>query len=202
MSISTASRSLAAAITIVGSILAAGVGNADVALTIKYEALRKMLYQHVFIDGGRHYLQGSRSTPCTYAFLSDPKISARDKRLVMVANFDAQAGVLVNGECVGLGDKFPVTLTGIPVYQKGVLRLAEMMMHVPDEVYADLVRNFVQGPFAQKLRYPLLAEMQNMLADLNANSPYRVNLTELQAATITLGPEVMTLHVDANVSVE
>ncbi|MDH3689928.1 MAG: hypothetical protein OEU36_10670 [Gammaproteobacteria bacterium] len=161
-----------------------------------------MLHQYVFTDSGRHYMQGSRSTPCAYAFLSDPKLNARADRLVMVAKFDGQAGVLVNGECVGLGDTFPVTLSGVPVYQNGVLRLDKMTMEVPDQAYADLVRSFVQGPLAQRLRYPLLAELRKMLVEVNAGSPYRIGLTELQAGTIVLGQQAMTVHLGVNIIVD
>lgn len=61
-------------------------------LMISYPAIERALGEHVFDqEGGRRYLTGSPETPCFYAFLENPKVSAETGRLKVEAHFSGRS---------------------------------------------------------------------------------------------------------------
>lgn len=100
---------------------------AAVELHIEFGAIERILSEQVFTEEGRRYVKGDRTTRCNFAYLEKPRVESDGDRIRIRAKFTGRSSLNVLGQCVGLGDAFPVILTARPVYKDGQLRLADVV---------------------------------------------------------------------------
>lgn len=162
-------------------------------LSIGYPVLEQALADQLFEDQGRYYLSGDSSDGCNYAYLEAPRLSAEGGRLILKVHFSGRIGTMVFDQCVGAGDAFDVSLSGVPRVTGEVVRLAEPRFEVPNRPqYEQLVREALTGAVAGALRFDLGAEVRR-LTNTAANQGYRLTV---QTLTITgLSPQADSLRV-------
>ncbi|BCR06451.1 hypothetical protein DESUT3_35200 [Desulfuromonas versatilis] len=170
---------------------------------IHYQALRKVLLQQVFKQGGRHFLYGGSDASCRHALLENPVIAAAPGgRLRVTAQFRGRAGVELGGECVGATDAFQVVMSGVPVYRSGELLLDQLQVETPRPIYNDLIRGFFRDTLARAFRYPLLSEVRQAAADASRQGPYQVQVAGLEVRSIRPQADALEVVLDFSLNVQ
>ena len=70
----------------------------------------------------------SAGVKCNYAYLEAPRISGANGMLQVSARFSGRSAMNVLGMCIGLGDAFETSITALPYYQDGTLRLKDVQV--------------------------------------------------------------------------
>src|SRR5215467_11613419 len=91
-------------------------------IVLERTAVDRLVRQSLFTDQGRYYLQRG----ACFAYLDDPAVSLAGGRVVLNANLTSFLGVLVGQQCVGVPLSSKVVLSGKPVQQGGIVRLADL----------------------------------------------------------------------------
>jgi hypothetical protein len=170
-----------------------------VELHIQFAALERMLADQLFTEEGRRYVKGTPTTRCNFAYLESPHIDNDNGRLRIRAKFTGRTALNVLGQCVGLGDAFPVTLTATPVYKDGQLRLADVTA-VPDNktgLYIRRVCAALATGLPRDFRYPLESEARKLLED-----PARRELHDFAVPAIRVTSGALVLVVDFQLKVK
>jgi hypothetical protein len=170
-----------------------------VELHIQFAALERMLSDQLFTEEGRRYVKGTPTTRCNFAYLESPHIDNDNGRLRIRAKFTGRTALNVLGQCVGLGDAFPVTLTATPVYKDGQLRLADVTA-VPDNktgLYIRRVCAALATGLPRDFRYPLESEARKLLED-----PARRELHDFAVPAIRVTSGALVLVVDFQLKVK
>ncbi len=182
--------------------LAAPAGAVE--LTLTYGALERVIWARLLTQGGRYYLEGSSTDDCRYALVQEPKVSAQGNRLAVRFVFSGRAAARVAGRCVGPGDTLEVTASGLPRYEAGEIRLADLRLSAPESGYFKLVAPLLQSRLRERLSYPLRAELEQALgaAAVAAGSPLRPRLVSLGVGSILVEAQRLRLSVDLSLAVE
>ena len=171
-------------------------------LDIAYSALLKMLYQQIYRQQGRAYMQGGPGSPCTYAYLDQPRVNSQSQRLVLTSQFVGRAAVAMSNGCLGTDEsQMRVSISGVPQYQNGVIVLADPRIAVPEGPYADLIRNYFAATLAPLLRFPLLAEVRSQLLQANSQTPYQFDLRQFDIPSITVHPDRLQIDGSATLNI-
>ena len=153
-------------------------------IKVHYQALENVLGEKFFTRQGQYFLYGAAASDCNSALLENPRVSGKDGRLRITADFRGRAGMEVLGECKGTADAFVVEMTGVPVYRDGVLALSQAQVKTPYPLYNDVLGKVFTGGMAAVLRYPLLAELKKAAAEASRQNPFRLQVDSLQVASI------------------
>jgi len=149
-------------------------------IVLERTAVDRLVRQALFTDQGRYYLQRG----ACYAYLDDPAVSLTGGRVVLNANLTAYTGVLVGQQCVGVPLNSKVVLSGKPVHQGGIVRLADLRIdNIADEATRALVQAVVMPRFPQAVEIDLAAALRSMLKQ--PNIPYSTNLERLDITALT-----------------
>lgn len=165
-------------------------------LRVYYSALEALLREQVFTDGGRAYVVGDRKTRCNYAYLEKPQVGAQKAQLRVRAHFDSLTALELGGDCVGPAQAFDVSMTGVPVYRDGVLRLEQTQLEPADGLYGGLIRAVLGDALEQSLQYPLLQDLQRFVRKASMQSPYEVRMRDLDVYTIRVEAEAIVFMFD------
>ncbi|MEE8634818.1 MAG: hypothetical protein V3T12_02280, partial [Acidiferrobacterales bacterium] len=166
-----------------------------------YSALEALLRDQVFTDGGRAYVVGDRKARCNYAYLEKPQVGAHKAQLRVRAHFDSLTALELGGDCVGPVQAFDVSMTGVPVYRDGVLRLEQTQLEPADGLYGGLIRAVLGDALEQSLQYPLLQDLQRFARKASMQSPYEVRMRDLDVHTIRVEAEAIILMFDFSMEV-
>src|SRR3954470_6648535 len=104
-----------------------------VELRIHHSVIKKILAEQVFTDDGRKYVKANRAAKCTYAYLEHPEIGEEHGRLKIRARFSGRSARDFFGRCIGLGDSFLVSITAVPFYENGFIRLKDVKVASEDK---------------------------------------------------------------------
>ncbi len=171
-------------------------------LKIDYAALRTFLLEKIFTDNGRYYLAGDPTSLCNYALLENPRVSEHDGRLQVTTYFRGRTAVEISGSCVGPGQAFDVSMTGVPVYKDGTLRLDDVQVQPTERLYSGLIRAFLGDTLVQSLRYPLFLEVQELARQASARANYDIRVPRLSVDAIRVQPEAIVFFFDFTMEVK
>ena len=131
-------------------------------LAIHFTAIRKILAQLVFTQDGKKYLRGTPTTKWNFAYLENPQISGDNGMLRVNARFSGRLALDVFGKCIGLGDSFEASITALPYYQDGVLRLKNVQVvgKGRDGFYIRRVCSALAESLRTQFKYRLLDDVQ------------------------------------------
>lgn len=171
-------------------------------LRVYYSALEALLREQVFTDGGRAYVVGDRKARCRYAYLEKPQVDAHKAQLRVRAHFDSLTALELGGDCVGPVQAFDVSMTGVPVYRDGVLRLEQTQLEPADNLYGGLIRVALENMLEQSLQYPLLQDLQRLVRKASMRSPYEVRMRDLEVHAIRVEAEAIVFMFDFSMDVK
>jgi len=135
-------------------------------LRVHYAAIQKLLVRKMFQNQGRRYIQGSAETPCNFSSLQEPEVSAADGRLRIRMLFITRLGVQARGRCIGSGDEFHTVISGVPVYDGGVIELTDVQVDTEGRGYGALIEPFVRQSLSESVRFPLQQRIDEAAQDL------------------------------------
>lgn len=95
-------------------------------------------------------------------------------------------GATVAGRCVGPGDTLRIAASGVPTYEAGEIRLADLKLTSQNSAYFKLVAPLVQSA----------------LATASAAGPLRLKLSGLDVRSLRADPDRLVLTYDAALAVE
>ncbi len=170
---------------------------------ISFSALERMLAAQLFTDEGRRYVRGSRSAKCNYAWLEAPKVQNAGGRLLIRARFTGRTSVDLFGRCIGLGDSFSLTITAVPIYEKGNIGLKDVKA-TPEGTagfYATSVCAALGGSLPREFHYPLADEAKRGFEDPGTQPQYPRQLRKFDVKEIRVTDEAIILNVDFTVFV-
>lgn len=168
-------------------------------MQIEFRALERILAEQVFTEEGRRYVKGNRATRCNFAYLEAPRIESDGARIRIRAKFTGRTALNVVGQCVGLGDAFPVIITAKPIYKDGQLRLAEVMAASDGRTgyYIRRVCAALSAGLPRDFRYPLEGEARKLLEE-----PGRRELRAFQVPDIRVAADALVLVIDFQLRVK
>jgi len=162
-----------------------------------------MLAAQLFTDEGRRYVRGSRSTKCNYAWLETPKVRNEGGRLRIRARFTGRTSVDLFGRCIGLGDSFLLSITAVPTYDKGNVRMKDVKA-TPEGTagfYASGVCAALASSLPHEFHYPLADEAKRGLEDPGTQPGYPRQLRKFDVKEIRVTDEAIVLNVDFTIFV-
>jgi hypothetical protein len=149
-------------------------------IVLERTAVDRLVRQSLFTDQGRYYLQRGQC----YAYLHDPVVSLAGGRVVLNANLTSYLGVMVGTQCVGVPLSSKVVLSGKPVQQGGIVRLADLSIdNISDQATRALVQQVVLPRFPQAVEIDVAAALRSMLKQ--PNIPYTSDLERLDISNIS-----------------
>ena len=169
-------------------------------VTLAHSALERLIWRTVLTEGGRAYLEGSSTDDCRYAFVQEPRVSGKDGRLHARFVFSGRAGATVGERCVGPGDTFDLVVSGLPALAGGVLYLEDLRVEAPDTAYFRLVRGLVERELSARLRYSLVAGLNQVAATAGAAAGYSVLLDTLELDQVQVDETALRLSLDIGLS--
>ncbi len=169
-------------------------------LSVSYEALERNISVQLMTQNGRYYMQGDPSTPCAYAFVQDPRVDAFEGRLRIRLLFSGSAATSIRGRCVGAGDNFDLTITGVPTYANGELYLDHMSIQAT-AAYFKVVSTLVESRLSQSLRIPLQRDLERAGGWMSTRGRGSVQLTELEVHEIAVDQDALRFTYDMATSI-
>lgn len=179
-------------------------GAAGSELAIHYTAIKRILAQQVFTQEGRKYVRGSRTAKCNYAYLENPEIRGENGSLSVRARFSGRSALDIFGKCIGLGDSFDVTITAVPYYQEGVIRLKDLRVESKgrDSYYIRRVRKALGETLRKEFQYDLREDVKKIFEEKRGNAPYQQELMKFQVSSIRVTPEALVLALEFTLAVK
>jgi len=177
---------------IVGTALTVALGGVPLEaseLFFSHGAVARGLYDALMVSDGRWFVQGESQEDCSHAFLQDPRVDAVRERLRITFFFSGRAAASVRGRCVGAGDTFDITVTGVPTFAEGELLLADPKIDAPDRKLFKAVAPIVQGAVRDRLRYPLRNAVDWAVHDLRERTGRHVVLDDFELSRIEVGEQ-------------
>jgi hypothetical protein len=169
-------------------------------LSVSYQALERNISVQLMTENGRYYMQGDPSTPCRYAFVQDPRVDAVEGRLRIRLLFSGSAARNIRGRCVGAGDNFDLTITGVPAYANGELYLDQMNVEAT-AAYFRVVSAFVEDRLRQNLRVALQRDLERAAAWMSTRGRGSVLLTGLEVHEIAVEQDALRFTYDITTSI-
>jgi hypothetical protein len=167
-------------------------------IRISYDAMKRYIAQQVFTQDGRHYVKGTPTTRCSFAYLENPALNAENGSLVVKARFSGRSARNFFGRCLGLGDSFDVTIRAVPFYDGGFIAFNQVRVASQgrNTVYERRVRAAMQDTLSKQFKYPVYQEAKKRLEQPTENAPFQRELLSLSVPQIRLTAESLILTVD------
>jgi hypothetical protein len=183
--------------------LSAAVAHGAVRLEIHFSVLERLLAEQMFTAEGRKYVRGSEKSRCSFAYLTNPKISGIAGRLRIETHFGGRSALDLFGKCLGLGDDFDVTIYAVPYHGSGKLRFREVETDTKgrDSLYIRSVRTGLKRTLEQEFLYPLEDEARKLLEAPRPAAFYKQRLTDFEVAYIEIREQSVVLHLEFRLSV-
>lgn len=173
-------------------------------LAIHFTAIRKVLAQLVFTQDGRKYLRGAPTVKCNYAYLEDPQISGDSGMLRVNARFSGRSALDVFGKCIGLGDSFEASITALPYYQDGVLRLKDVQVGGKgrDGFYIRRVCSALAESLRTQFTYRLLDDAKLILERKQERASYSQEVVHFHVSSVRVTSDAVVLTLDFALAVK
>jgi hypothetical protein len=170
-------------------------------LELRYEALERIIAEQLFTQDGRHYVRGSRSTKCQFAYLEAPHIDSDRGRLRVKARFSGRTALDVFGGCVGLGDSFDLTLTASPMPRAGDIRLGDVNVStVKDSYYIRRVRAALAQSISKDFKIEVRDQARKLMNQTGAT--YEQELVSFDLGEIRVTADALVLEIEFRVVVK
>src|SRR5580658_7027108 len=141
-------------------------------LELRFAALERIVAGQLFTQDGRHYVRGSRTTRCQFAYLETPHIDSDQGRLRVRARFSGSSKVGVMGRCVGLGDSFDLTITATPAPHNGAIVLHDVNVTTPrDSYYIRRVRAALSQSISKDFKIEVRDQARRLLEQQTETPP-------------------------------
>jgi len=170
--------------------------------TLTYPAVERAIWATMLTQQGRYYMEGGPGDTCRYAFVQEPKVSAEAGRLVVSFLFSGRAGAMVAGRCVGPGDTLRIAASGVPTYQAGEIRLADLRLTAADSAYFKLVAPLIQAGLERRLSYPLRSDLERGLAAASTGGPFRLRVSALDVRGLRAEADRLVVSYEASLAIE
>src|SRR5262249_3556543 len=165
-------------------------------LELRYATLERIIAEQMFTQEGRHYVRGSKSTRCQFAYLEVPHLDNDNGRLRVKARFSGRSALDVFGGCVGLGDSFDLTLTAAPAAKNGAIVFNDVNISTPkDSYYIRRVRVALARSISKDFKLELRDHPRKLLADAGEISSFDLN-------EILTTPSALVLVIDVKLVVK
>lgn len=173
-------------------------------LAIHFTAIRKTLVQLVFTQDGRKYLRGAPTVKCNYAYLENPQISGDSGMLRVNTRFSGRSALDVFGKCIGLGDSFGASITTLPYYQDGVLRLKDVQVvgKGRDGLYIRRVCSALAESLRTQFTYRLLDDAKLILERKQEGASYRQEVVRFHVPSVRVTSDAVVLTLDFELAVK
>jgi len=159
-------------------------------LELRYATLERIIAEQLFTQEGRHYVRGSKSTRCQFAYLEAPHIDADNGRLRVKARFSGRSALDVFGGCVGLGDSFDLTLTAVPATKNGAIVFNDVSVSTPkDSYYIRRVRTALARSISKDFKIEVRDHARTLMAPAG-------ELTAFDLAEIHVTPDSLVLVIE------
>jgi hypothetical protein len=160
-------------------------------LELRFAALERIVAAQLFTQDGRHYVRGSRTTRCQFAYLETPHIDSDQGRLRVQARFSGRSALDLMGRCVGLGDSFDLTITGTPAPHNGAMVLRDVKVSTPrDSYYIRRVRAALAQSISKDFKIEVRDQARRLLEqqdDTSSNAAPKDSLFKQELAAFDLG---------------
>lgn len=169
-------------------------------LSVSYGALERNISMQLMTQDGRYYMQGDPSTPCAYAFVQDPRVDAVEGRLRIRLLFSGSAATSIRGRCVGAGDNFDLTITGVPTYANGELYLDQMSVQAT-AAYFKVVSALVEDRLRRNLRIAFQQDLERAAVWMSARGRGNVQFTGLEVLELAVEQDALRFTYDITTSI-
>ena len=166
-------------------------------IRLSFAVLERLLAQQLFTEDGRKYVKGSKTARCNFAYLEHPKIWGKDGRLSIKARFTGKAAIDVMGRCIGTGDAFDLTVTGVPYFSGGNVAFKEIAIETSsDGFYIRRVRAALQDTLSKEFKYSLAADAKRLMEQQDPGQPYQRKLVKFDVSFIQVANDALVVGVD------
>ena len=188
------------AMAALAALLACGSAGAS-ELFFAHGAVARALYDALMVTEGRWFIQGQSPEDCSHVFLQDPRVDAVESRLRITFLFSGRAAAAVGGRCVGAGDSFDISVTGVPTFAEGELLLADPRVDAHGRKLFQTVAPLVEAALRDRLRYPLRNAVDWAVHDLRERTGRHVVLDDLDLSRITVEEPGVRIELDFGIQV-
>jgi hypothetical protein len=176
---------------------------AATSIEVHFSLLERVLAKQVFTQEGRKYVRGSKSTPCNFAYLESPKITAQNGRLSIRTRYSGRRALDLFGSCVGLGGSFLADITATPYHRQGKLALKDV--HVAsvegvDSFYIRRVRQQLAASIERDFSVDLLPAAQSLL-EQPPGAGYQIGVAALEVEKIEVNGDAVLVTLDLRLAV-
>ncbi len=172
-------------------------------IRLSFGVLERLLAQQLFTEDGRKYVKGSKTAKCNFAYLEHPKIWGKDGRLSIKARFTGRAAIDLMGRCVGTGDAFDLTVTGVPFFVNGNVAFKEISIETSrDGFYIRRVRAALLDTLSKEFKYSIAADAKRLMEQQDAGQPYQRKLMKFDVSSIQVSGDALVVFVDFVLAVQ
>ena len=172
-------------------------------IQLSFGVLERLLAQQLFTEDGRKYVKGSKSAKCNFAYLEHPKIWGKDGRLSIKARFTGKAAIDLMGRCVGTGDAFDLTVTGVPYFSSGNVAFKDISVETDrDGFYIRRVRAALRDTLSKEFKYNLGTDAKRLMEQQDPGQPYQRKLVKFDVVSIQVVNDALVLAVDFVLAVQ
>ena len=170
-------------------------------LFFAHGAVARALYDGLMVSEGRWFIQGQSPEDCSHVFLQDPRVDAVESRLRITFLLSGRAAAAVGARCVGAGDSFDISVTGVPTFAEGELLLADPRVDAHGRRLFQTVAPLVEGALRDRLRYPLRNAVDWAVHDLRERTGRHVVLDDLDLSRIVVEEQGVRIGLDFGIQV-
>ncbi|MBI3680321.1 MAG: hypothetical protein HY235_07980 [Acidobacteria bacterium] len=177
---------------------------AGLELQIQYSAIQKVLTQQMFAHDGRFYVRGAPGAKCNYAYLENPVVDGAGGRIRIQAGFSGRNAANFFGLCLGLQDRFDLSILAAPYFENGLIRLRDVLVETGgrESLYAHRVRGAISENLSRRFEYKVADEAKRILERKRDGEPYTQQLTSFQVSQIRVLPEALVLNLEVTLVVK
>ncbi len=166
-------------------------------LELRYAAVEQIIANQLFTQDGRHYVRGSKKTPCQFAYLESPRVSSEAGRLRVRARFSGRSALDLFDRCIGLGDSFDLIVSAVPMPHDGSIMLRDVTVTSPkDSFYIRRVRAALAQSIARDFKIDVRDQARRILEQAKEGQPYRAEMSGFDLNQIRITPDSLVLVID------
>jgi hypothetical protein len=162
-------------------------------IALQQDAVTAVVAHRLLTSDGKRMLSGSLAS-CTYVYLEQPAITFQDRRLFLRAHLAGRVGLKSNGTCVGAGDAFYTTVSGLPYIAGQTVALKDFRLDEGKPEYRGLLVPLLQQQIPSLLGLNLRDELTKLLQ--NNSSEFKVTLMQFQLIDVTALDGLLTVRFD------
>jgi hypothetical protein len=171
---------------------------------VSAKALERTLRTQLFNGpDGRYYMRGDAASPCS-AYAENPHVTFKDDRVVVHVRTHSKLGKALRGACVGVSLTTEADVSVVPDAEGESVGFRDARI---ERVSESRELNFLLVPF---LSHKLPSQMKLNAADLIrkllsqslASTGYTLTLDSLKLHSMLVDHDVLTIDVDADMSVD